>query len=212
MKIKWFGHSCFLLTSSNGARILTDPFDESVGYKVPEVEADIVTTSHNHYDHNYLGAVRGEFIHLDTPGHFVVRDIEITGIGTYHDKEYGRKRGGNIVYIFSMDGLKICHLGDLGHLLNDSQLREIGQVDVLLIPVGGIYTIDYKEAVELVNLIDPKLVIPMHYKTPATSFSIDGAENFLDSVGSMDSAGKQEIEINADTFHPTSRVLLLNYE
>jgi L-ascorbate metabolism protein UlaG (beta-lactamase superfamily) len=212
MKIKWFGHSCFLLTSSNGARVLTDPFDESVGYKVPKMQADIVTTSHKHYDHYNLEALEGEYVHLDSPGHFVVKDIDITGIGTYHDKEYGRKRGSNVVFVFDMDGLKVCHLGDLGYILPDEQIKEIGQADILLLPVGGTYTIDFQEAAELVSLMNPKVVIPMHYKTPATNFSIDGVENFLGNIGSVDYAGKQEIEINPDFFTPTAKVILLNYE
>jgi L-ascorbate metabolism protein UlaG (beta-lactamase superfamily) len=212
MKIKWFGHSCFFMTSSNGARVLMDPFDASVGYKVPKVEADVVTTSHNHYDHNNLEAAKGEYIHLDAPGHFVVKDIEITGISTYHDKEYGKKRGSNVVFVFGIDGLKVCHLGDLGHILQDEQIKAIGQVDILLLPVGGTYTIDYMEAAELVRLMDPKLVIPMHYKTPAMNFSIDEVDKFLANIGSFESAAQQEIEIHPESFNPTAKVLLLNYE
>lgn len=212
MKIKWLGHACFLLTSSDGTRVLTDPFDESVGYKVPKTEADIVTTSHDHYDHNYVAAVQGEYVHFNTVGNFNEKGIEITGIASYHDKESGQQRGSNVVFVFTIDGLNICHLGDLGHLLNDAQIKEISPVDVLLIPVGGTYTIDYKEAAELVSLINPKLVIPMHYKTPALGFNIDEVDKFLDAMGSVDYARKQEIELNEDSFASLSKVIVLDYE
>lgn len=212
MKIKWLGHACFLLTSADGTRVLTDPFNESVGYKVPRTEADIVTTSHDHYDHNYVAAVQGEYVHFNATGNFVAKDIEITGIGTYHDREYGQKRGSNVVFIFTIDGLRICHLGDLGHLLSDAQIKEIGPVDVLLIPVGGTYTIDYKEAAELVRLINPKLVIPMHYKTPALGFNIDEVNRFLDATGNVEYARKQEIELDENSFTSLSKVIVLDYE
>lgn len=212
MKIKWLGHSCFLLTSSSGVRILTDPFDESVGYKVPAVEADIVTTSHNHSDHNHVQVVKGNFKHLNSPGHFVEKNIEITGVATYHDKEQGIKRGSNVAFIYSIDGLKICHLGDLGHILTNQQINEIGEIDIVLIPIGGTYTIDYREATKVVSLLNPKLVIPMHFKTPVINFPIDSVDKFLANIGSADSVGSQEIELNPDKLNLLAKVIILDYE
>jgi len=211
MKLKWFGHACFLITSSEGVRILTDPFDPSVGYKVPEVEADIVTTSHDHHDHNYLKAAKGDFVHLSSPGSFDEKGIKIKGISTYHDDENGKKRGKNVVFVFEVDGLKVCHLGDLGHILSDEQIKEIGPVDVLLLPVGGTYTIDYKQATELVNLMEPKLVIPMHFKTPALKFPIDNVDKFLANMSSVQSLGSQELVLDSD-FNTTGRVIVMDYE
>ena len=212
MKIKWFGHACFLITSSEGVRILTDPFDPSVGYKVPEAEADIVTTSHDHYDHNYLGAVIGDYVHLNSPGSFNEKGINIIGISTYHDDEQGKKRGKNVVYVYEIDGLRVCHLGDLGHILTDEQIKEIGRTDVLLLPVGGTYTIDYEQAAELVSPMDPKLVIPMHFKTSALSFPIDKVDKFLARMGSANSLGSQELEIDPVSFNPVTKVVVLDYE
>lgn len=213
MKIKWLGHSCFLITGGNGVRILTDPFDETVGYQLPAVEADIVTSSHDHFDHNHIGVVKGDFVHLNEPGPYRERDIEIRGIGSYHDGQGGQKRGDNIIFTFRLEGISVCHLGDLGHLLEDEQIRAIGPVDILLVPVGGTYTIDYRQAVDLIGQLEPKLVIPMHYKTPAMGFDIDGVDKFLKEYGvEAYEAGSQEIDLSATSLNDYGRVILLNYE
>lgn len=213
MKIKWLGHSCFLITGGNGVRILTDPFDETVGYQLPAVEADIVTSSHDHFDHNHIGVVKGDFVHLNEPGPYRERDIEIRGIGSYRDDQGGQKRGDNIIFTFRLEGISVCHLGDLGHLLEDEQIRAIGPVDILLVPVGGTYTIDYRQAVDLIGQLEPKLVIPMHYKTPAMGFDIDGVDKFLKEYGvEAYEAGSQEIDLSATSLNDYGRVILLNYE
>jgi L-ascorbate metabolism protein UlaG (beta-lactamase superfamily) len=212
MKLKWLGHSCFLITSSAGVRILTDPFDSTVGYKVPEVQADIVTTSHDHFDHNFVEAVQGDYYHIKASGQHRVYGIEITGVDTLHDDAGGSKRGSNVVFTFLVDGMKICHLGDLGHLLTDEQIKQIGEVDILLIPVGGTYTIDSLEAAKLVDLMNPRLVVPMHYKTPVMNFPIDGAEKFLARVDHVHSPGSQELELDSASFHPPAKVVVLDYE
>lgn len=164
MNIKWLGHACFKLTSEKGTVIVTDPFDESVGYPMPNVKADIVTSSHSHFDHNYFKAVKGNFDIVDTVGEHNIKGINIKGVNTFHDDEHGAKRGKNIVFVFDIDGIRVCHMGDLGHVLTEKQVEEIGPVDVLLIPVGGYYTIDAKQAVEVMNQLKPKITIPMHYK------------------------------------------------
>ena len=146
MKIKWLGHSCFLITSSTGVRILTDPFDETVGYKVPEAEVDIVTTSHDHFDHNYVKAVKGEYVHINTSGRHNVKGIDILGVDTFHDEAGGSKRGGNVVFTYLVDGMKICHLGDLGHILTGRTVKSNRPGRCITLPVGGTFTIDYREA------------------------------------------------------------------
>ncbi len=212
MKIKWLGHSCFLITSSTGVRILTDPFDETVGYKVPEAEADIVTTSHDHFDHNYVKAVKGEYVHINTSGRHNVKGIDILGVDTFHDEAGGSKRGGNVVFTYLVDGMKICHLGDLGHILTEEQLNQIGRVDVLLLPVGGTFTIDYREASELADKMNPRLIIPMHFKTPVMKFDIDGVDKFVAGKDSVESIDENELEITPESFNTLARIVVLNYE
>jgi L-ascorbate metabolism protein UlaG (beta-lactamase superfamily) len=179
MEITWLGHSSFLIKDSKGRTLLTDPFDESVGYKVFEGHADVVTISHHHFDHDYIEKITGNPAILDKVGFFNVCDIDIKGIPSYHDNVQGAKRGENVIYVFKMDDYRICHLGDLGHVLSIHDSDQIGEIDILLVPVGGNYTIDGKEATAVCKLLNPKLVIPMHFKTSAVSIPINGAEEFL---------------------------------
>ena len=146
MNIRWLGHSSFLITTDAGVRILTDPFDESVGYPVPHVEADVVTISHEHADHNHRSGVAGNPIIVDQPGEHDVCGVRITGYATWHDAEQGARRGRNTVFTYLIDGLHVLHLGDLGCQLEESQLKRLGAVDVLMVPVGGLYTIDAQAA------------------------------------------------------------------
>jgi L-ascorbate metabolism protein UlaG (beta-lactamase superfamily) len=212
MKIKWLGHSCFKITSSSGIRILTDPFDDNVGYKIPSVEADIVTTSHSHYDHNFVDCVKGDFEVLNKVGNFYIKDIPIAGIHTYHDNEDGAKRGDNIVYIFNIDDMRVCHLGDLGHLLTPGQIGMIGKVDFLLIPIGGNYTIDADAAIEVINQINPGVVIPMHYKTKVIKFDIDTVDNFLSKIGEVENLQSQVLELSKEDLGGSRKVYILKYE
>jgi len=211
MKIKWLGHACFLLTSDNGIRVVTDPYDNTVGYKVEKIDAEIVSTSHDHYDHNYVDMVSENAKHVKSEGKTNIDGIEITGVTSFHDDCKGEKRGKNVIFKFKIDGIDVCHLGDLGHVLSDSQVREIGNVDVLLVPVGGVYTIDYKGAVEVMKLVNPKITIPMHYKTPALIFDVDGVENFLSATGGKH-IGKQEIELKKDEIENWPKVVALDYQ
>lgn len=212
MKIKWLGHSCFKIIGSNGVRILTDPFDDNVGYKIPSVEAEIVTTSHSHYDHNYVDCVIGNFEVINTIGNFNVKGVPITGILTYHDNENGTKRGNNIIYKFEVDGLSICHMGDIGHMLTPEQVIAIGKVDVIFIPVGGNYTVDAEGAIEVINMLNPKLILPMHYKTPVINLDIAGVEVFVDKIGGAEKINSQVLEVNASQLPNERKVILLNYE
>lgn len=212
MRIKWLGHSCFLLTTDRGTRIVTDPFDETVGYPVPAVEADIVTSSHDHFDHNHVEAVRGDFQLINGTGSFYVSDVPITGIKTYHDEVMGKKRGQNVVYVIEADDMRICHLGDLGHLLDDKTVDEIGPVDILLIPVGGTYTIDAETAVKVAAQLHPRLIIPMHYKTPVIDFPITGVDLFLGKLGAGDRVGSNELSVSRQDLTDGTQVKILEYE
>lgn len=213
MRIKWLGHSCFKMSNKKGIRVLTDPFDDNVGYKLPTVETDIITMSHGHYDHNFVDCVMGNFEIVNKIGNFYVKDIPIKGVHTCHDEENGQKRGDNTAYIYEMDGVKVCHLGDLGHLLSPEQIDMIGEVDVLLIPVGGVYTIDAEKAVQVVYQLKPSVVIPMHYKTPALKFQLDPIDKFIELMGKGERTGTQFIQINTEDLNKDNlKVYILNYQ
>jgi len=211
MKIKWLGHSCFLLTSQSGIRVVTDPFNEKVGYRLPEVEADVVTTSHGHGDHNHTAVIRGSFVHISQPGRYLERGIEISGTAVFHDEDNGEKRGKNTIFKFRIDGINICHCGDLGHLLTSAMVEELGAIDVLLIPVGGVYTVDAAAASEVVRQLKPGISIPMHFKTPPLNFPLDGVDRFLELTGGT-RMNRQEIEVNKENVGGFPSVAVLTYE
>ncbi len=181
MNIQWLGHSAFKLVESTGTTIITDPYKgEMVGYDMPKgLVADIVSVSHNHDDHNYVGAVEGEYTLLNQEGAFEINGVHITSMQSYHDHHSGSRRGGNLIFKFRMDGVDICHLGDMGEACSIDICSQIGSVDILLIPVGGNYTIDAQSAKEYVDLLMPDVVIPMHYRTRDCDMDIDKVDNFL---------------------------------
>ncbi|MGH4052503.1 MAG: MBL fold metallo-hydrolase [Clostridium sp.] len=192
MKITWLGHSSFLLENSKGKQLLTDPFDGTLGYEVYKGCPNITTISHNHFDHNYTKELNDNCKIIDKIGSYNLDDIYIKGTPSYHDKNKGLKRGNNIIFTFRMDGYSLCHLGDLGHKLSNNDIEAIGDVDILFIPVGGNYTIDGKEASEITKKINPKIVIPMHYKTSKVSLPLDGVETFVMNM-------KNALKINSNT-------------
>lgn len=212
MKIRWYGHACFLMESENETKVLIDPFDGSVGYEVPELTADIVTVSHDHYDHNYTEKVQGNPTIIKDAAQYEIQGIKIQGFPAFHDDVKGAERGPNIIYVFEMDGLRICHLGDLGHLLSNSQLEEIGPIDILMVPVGGTFTIDAKQAVAAIEQLEPKLAIPMHFKTPAISMPIDPVDKFLKTIGKGEVLDTTTIEVNKDILDDELKVIVLQYE
>lgn len=212
MNIKWLGHSCFLLTSENGTRILTDPFDDTVGYPLPDVEADIVTVSHDHFDHNHTAVVKNDFVLVNKAGEHLFKDIKIKGVSTFHDNANGAERGINIIFNISVDGINVCHCGDIGHTLTQQHAHEIGRVDVLLLPVGGVFTVDADGAYEIMRVLKPKVTIPMHFKTDSLTFSVDGVNKFLTLAGGGEMAGKQEIKVTSENLDSLSDVIVLNYK
>ncbi len=179
MKIRYLGHSCFCLTESTGTTIITDPYG-NIGYRLPPVKADVVTVSHSHHDHNNVGGVAGSPIVLDKEGTYEIGGVQIEAIKSYHDDVDGGKRGENLIFKFRMDGLDICHMGDLGEECSSSLIEMLLPVHVLLIPVGGKYTIDSDQAKEYVDRIMPSIVIPMHYKTKGLTLDIAKPDDFLD--------------------------------
>ena len=171
MRIKWLGHACFLITSKDGTKIIIDPYSVGGGIDYPPIyeSADVVLVSHGHGDHSNVSAVRGEPEVIKGSGIKTAKGIQFKSVATYHDDSRGKQRGANSVFCFNLDDIMLCHLGDLGHVLDTEQVREIGGVDVLFIPVGGFYTIDAGEAGIVCEQLAPKIVIPMHYKTPQCS-------------------------------------------
>lgn len=183
MNIKWYGHSCFLITDSEGTSVLTDPCPPEVGYDLHGIVCDAVTVSHKHFDHCYLDCVDGSPIVIDTVSPRMVKGIRITGYPVFHDRCSGAERGGNIMYLYEIDGMRVLHAGDVGHLLSVAQAEEIGKVDVLLVPIGGKYTLDYLAARQFANQLRPSVVIPMHYRTPLCRLGeLDDVNNFIDTV------------------------------
>ena len=186
MNITWYGHSCFKLQSKDIV-IITDPFDKKIGLRPPYGAANIVTVSHNHYDHNNFEAIKGNPFVVDSAGEFEIKKITIKGIDSFHDNSEGKERGNNIIYVIEMEGMNICHMGDFGQegFIN-SQLEKIGQIDVLFIPIGGVFTIDWKIANTIISQIEPRIIIPMHYKISGVKgelLKLDSADNFYKERG-----------------------------
>ncbi|NPV54417.1 MAG: MBL fold metallo-hydrolase [Firmicutes bacterium] len=213
MRLRWFGHACFMITSSSPeVRILTDPFDETVGYPVPSVRADIVTVSHDHFDHNNVGCVEGDPVVVKTPGRHEAKGVPVHGVSTFHDNQGGRKRGPNIVFVIGVDGLKICHLGDLGHMLDPAKVDEIGHVDILLVPVGGNFTIDAAGATRVIDALKPAVIVPMHYKTPALAFPIDPVDKFLIDKDNIVRTNSVSLELSAQDIPGERTIYVFSYE
>ncbi len=219
VKIRWFGHSCFFITTSKGTKILIDPFSPDVGYPIPKVEPDLVIISHEHYDHNYAQMARGnpKIIHcLDVRTkdwrtiNEQFKDVHIYTVPTYHDEAKGALRGKNSVIVLELGGLRIVHLGDLGHLLSPEQVKKIGKVDVLMIPVGGVYTIDAQKAKQVIKQLNPKLIFPMHYKTSACKLPINTIDAFLKGEERVKNLAKPSYVI--DKLPEKSEIILLSWK
>ncbi|MEA1962312.1 MAG: MBL fold metallo-hydrolase [Bacillota bacterium] len=208
MKITWFGHACFSI-ESDGKRIVTDPFDADVGYPVVPREADLVTISHEHWDHNAVQVFNNEPRVIRGNGEFSESNIKIQGFPSFHDKQEGIERGTNTIYKITTEGIDLLHLGDLGHVLGQGQVQQIGKVDVLLVPVGGTFTIDAEEACQMVELLKPRIIIPMHYGTPVLSFSLLPLEAFTIHYDKV--TKKDNLEINCEGLPEKTELIVLDY-
>jgi L-ascorbate metabolism protein UlaG (beta-lactamase superfamily) len=210
MDITWLGHSCFRLKGSHAA-VITDPYSAGLGYSLGKPTARIVTVSHEHPGHCYVDGVGGQPRVVSRPGEYEISDVLIIGIATFHDGEGGKKRGKNIVYLMEIDEVAVCHLGDLGHVLTNEQIEDIGNVDVLLLPVGGVSTINAPMAAEVVRQLEPKVIIPMHYKTPALSWELETVDRFLKEIGAKQVASQPKLSISKSNLPLSSQVFLLDY-
>jgi len=189
MLIEWFGQSCFRIQTKPGSNgevtVVFDPYDQAkVGLKLPKLTADVVAITHDHYDHNNIAAISGDYFTIKSPGEYEVKQTFIYGIPSFHDDKEGGERGGNIMYVLESEGMSVAHLGDLGQTkLTQEQMEYLEGVDILLIPVGGIYTIDGKQAAELVSEIEPRIVIPMHYQLAGQKTNLQTADKFIKELG-----------------------------
>jgi len=208
VEITWYGQACFRLRS-RGLAVVTDPYSPEIGLKLPRLTATIVTVSHQHGDHNYVDAVKGSPLIISGPGEYEIEGIFVIGVSTYHDAKQGQERGKNTAYLIEFEGLTICHLGDLGHVLTQEQVEQLNNVDILLIPVGGKYTLNGAKAAEVVSLLEPKIVIPMHYKVPGLEVPIEGVSRFLKELAIEPPAKLELLTISKSQLPDETRVVLL---
>jgi L-ascorbate metabolism protein UlaG (beta-lactamase superfamily) len=210
MRIRYLAHAAFLITSDAGVRIVTDPYATSPGIKHGEIKetADIVTVSHEHGDHNNTDAVGGNPKVVRASAE--VKGIKIRAIPSAHDDRGGIQRGTNTIFCFEVDGINVCHSGDLGHTLSEEQVKAIGKVDLLMIPVGGFFTVDAKTATRVVEQIKPKVVIPMHYKTEKTpEFPISGVDEFIKGKSNVTRVNGSEIALKAGALPAATQIMVL---
>lgn len=212
MKIRWLGHAAFVITSKSGDIIITDPYTASmVGYPKINIKADIVTVSHQHSDHNDTKSLPGKPQVIDKAGEYDISSIKIKGIPCFHDESGGKERGNNIIFVYEMDDLRIAHLGDLGHVLSNDQLDKMGRIDILLIPVGGYFTIDPEKATEVTNQLSPKVIIPMHYKTEVVNFPITSIDAFINDKKNVRKINASEMAIEKETLPAQPEIWVLQY-
>ena len=186
MVITWYGQACFRLQSGQ-TTVAIDPFEKKLGLTPPKFEAQIALVTHEHFDHNNTKDIKGDPLVIDGPGEYETSGVRVRGVFSYHDNTEGKERGTNTMYAIKMEDIRVVHLGDLGqNRLTEEQLDTLGEVDILMVPVGGTYTLDAKQATEITNQIEPKIVIPMHYKVKDLKVKLDPVDNFLKEVGKTD--------------------------
>jgi L-ascorbate metabolism protein UlaG (beta-lactamase superfamily) len=215
MKVKWLGHAAFLITSDEGTKIITDPYQPGMfglNYGKIEETADIVVVSHDHPDHNHVQSVPGNPQVVKGSGTHKVKGIEFKGTPSYHDESNGKERGPNDIFCFMVNGVRICHMGDLGHTLSDRQMADIGEVDVLFIPVAGTYTVDAATAKKVVDQVRPRVVIPMHFKTDkCPSFPVTDAEPFLAGKTDVKRMDTSEVEFKKEELPTATEIVVLKH-
>jgi len=216
MKIKWYGHAAFLITSEKGTKIILDPYEPGafggqLSYGKINDQSDITLTSHDHADHNDTKSLPGSPQVVKGSGLKTIKGISIKGVSTFHDPSKGSERGENTIFNLQVDGMQVCHLGDLGHILSDKEVAEIGPVDILLIPVGGYFTIDAKEATRVAEQIKPKVLIPMHFKTEKCGFPIAPVEDFVRGKPTLKRAGTSECVFDKASLPQKMEIIVLEH-
>jgi L-ascorbate metabolism protein UlaG (beta-lactamase superfamily) len=209
MDITWLGYSCFRLKGKNST-VITDPCPPELGYNINKPSADIVTVSHNHRDHAYYETIQGDPRLVYRPGEYEIGGVLIIGISSFHDDENGIALGKNNVFAIEIEDVTICHLGDLGHPLSAKQIEELGNVDVLLIPVGGGTTITAAQAAALVRSVEPKIVVPMHYQTPTLAKELDNLDKFLKEMGLTGIVPQPKLTVSKSSLPLSTQVMVLS--
>lgn len=216
MKIKWYGHAAFKITTEGGIRIIIDPYQSgafggALSYGKIAEETDIVLTSHDHDDHNYTKDIKGTFTRLHKEGLYQEKGLKIEAIPCFHDPSKGKERGANLIFVIEADGMRLAHMGDIGHALAQDTIKKMGRVDILMLPVGGFYTIDSDEAGRVMNDIKPRITIPMHYKTPKCEFPIASVDTFTAGKKGITMANAYEIEIRKDALPKEQEIIVMQY-
>ncbi len=211
MKIKWLGHASFLITSKAGVKVITDPYavGRGINYAPIKEGADVVLVSHDHSDHNNASAIQGKPEVVKGNVTKSVKGISFQGVATYHDASQGQQRGSNTIFCFTLDGMRVCHLGDLGHVLSSGQVKEIGAIDILLVPVGGFFTIDASAASQVCDQLKPKVIVPMHFKIPDCDYPIAGVEDFLKGKKNIRKIAGSEIELEREKLPDATEIVVL---
>jgi L-ascorbate metabolism protein UlaG (beta-lactamase superfamily) len=212
--VKWLGHSSFLISEDDGLKIVTDPFDDTVGYPMPDESADVCMVSHDHFDHNCVSIIKGKPEVVRGTGEKKAKGIQFKGVASFHDEKGGSERGENTMWTFELGGIKFAHAGDLGVDLDESQTQQIGAVDVLFVPTGGFYTIDAATATKVVERLKPKVVIPMHYKTAflGDSFPLAGVDEFLKGKERIVRAEGNSVTFARESLPAETTVYVLQYK
>lgn len=214
MVIEWLGHACFHVTLKNGVRVLFDPYDKPTGYPEIDLETDIVITSHSHHDHSDLSGIKGNYTLIKTAGVHNIGGVIIEGIPTWHDHHLGAHRGANLVFTLKAEGMTLCHTGDLGCVPDEEVLKKLEDVDILLLAVGGHYTVNAAEALEICGRLSPNIIIPMHYKTSVCTIDIEPVDFFLDATdGEYDISrlGKNTFEIDKSSLKKRTRIVVMDH-
>jgi L-ascorbate metabolism protein UlaG (beta-lactamase superfamily) len=210
MEITWLGHSCFLIKGKDKT-IITDPCHPDLGYRLGEPDVDIVTVSHSHRGHCYVEGVADEPKQIKSPGEYEIGGTFITGIASFHDNKKGEVRGKNTIYVIEMDGITLCHLGDLGHPLDSRLIEEIGDISILFLPVGEVSTIPIDTAMEIIRQLEPPVVIPMHYKTEVFTGNLSPVNKFLDTMRIKEPEAKLKLSITASSLPSGTQTIVLNH-
>lgn len=211
VSVSCLGHAMFLLEDGEGHRLVTDPYAEGVGYSLPDIEADIVLVSHDHFDHSNVGLVKGSPIVIRDAAPREVEGVKIRGFPTFHDTGGGAERGSNIAYRWEMSGMTFMHLGDLGHVLQEDVAAELAGTDVLFIPVGGTFTLDDSGAAQVVEAIAPRIAIPMHFRNAACTFPIQTEEPFAARFKSVERTGKSPVYLSSERLPEPTLILVMDY-
>lgn len=210
-EFKWFGHNCVRIRAKE-ATVICDPVDRITGYLIPKQNADIVTISHEHQGHTNLNAIKPDFQVVRGPGEYEMSDVFITGIRTYHDDKNGAERGYNTVYMIEVEGMVICHLGDLGHPLTNEQAESMSNIDVLLLPAGGGNVISALQAADIIGQLEPKVVIPIQYKTELGDSKLGDLADFCKVIGVQPTAAEEKIVLKSSDLTDVMRFVVLSPE